>query len=155
MQIDTLQAELKELRDRLGKDSHNSSKPPSSDGLAKKPVSLRPQTGRKPGGQKGHLGKIMALTDTPDEIVLHAPDQGACCGLALAEAQAETGERRQVLDLPPLRRQVGQMESGSAAIEARMRKMEKTLALLASPGQRVAVRQAKNLSARHKSLARR
>ena len=102
-QIDTLQAELKALRDRLGKDSHNSSKPPASDGLAKKPVSLRPQTGRKPGGQKGHPGKTLALTDTPDQIVVQAPHQCACCGLPLAEAEAEPGERRQVADLPPLR----------------------------------------------------
>ena len=102
-QIDTLQAELKELRDRLGKDGHNSSKPPLSDGLAKKPTSLRPQTTRKPGAQKGHPGKTLALTDTPDEIVVHAPEQCACCGLSLANAAAETGERRQVLDLPPLR----------------------------------------------------
>ena len=102
-QIDTLQAELKDLRDRLGKDSHNSSKPPSSDGLAKKPASLRPRTGRKPGGQKGHPGKTLSLTDTPDEIVVHTPDQCACCGLPLAEAAAEPGERRQVADLPPLR----------------------------------------------------
>ena len=102
-QIDTLQAELKELRDRLGKDSHNSSKPPASDGLAKKPVSLRPQTGRKPGGQKGHPGKTLSLAETPDEIVVHAPDQCACCGLSLTEIAGQPGERRQVMDLPPLR----------------------------------------------------
>ena len=102
-QMALLAARLKELEDRLGKNSHNSSKPPSSDGLAKKPVSLRPQTGRKPGGQKGHPGKTLALTDTPDKVVVHAPDQCACCGLPLAEAVAEPGERRQVADLPPLR----------------------------------------------------
>lgn len=98
-----LAARVKELEDRLGKDSHNSSKPPASDGFAKKPTSLRPQTGRKPGGQKGHPGKTLALTDTPDAVVVHAPNQCACCGLSLAEAAAQPGERRQVLDLPPLR----------------------------------------------------
>ena len=48
-QMDALQAEVAALRERLDKDSHNSHKPPSSDGLSKKPVSLRLQTGRKPG----------------------------------------------------------------------------------------------------------
>jgi len=38
-QINTLQAEVAALRERMDKDSHNSHKPPSSDGLSKKPVS--------------------------------------------------------------------------------------------------------------------
>ena len=94
---------VKELEDRLSKDSRNSSKLPSSDGLAKKLTSLRPHTGRKPGGQKGHPGKTLSLTQTPDDVIVHAPEQCACCGLSLAEAEAEPGERRQVADLPPLR----------------------------------------------------
>ena len=110
-QMDTLQAELKELRDRLGKDSHNSSKPPSSDGFARKPVSLRQRTGRKPGGQPGHPGKTLSLTDTPDAVVVHAPEQCACCGLSLAETDGQSGERRQVLDLPPLRLVVTEHQS--------------------------------------------
>ncbi len=110
-QIETLQAELKKLRDRLGKDSHNSSKPPSSDGLARKPVSLRPQTGRKPGGQKGHPGKTLSLTDTPDAIVVHAPAQCACCGFSLLATDGLPGERRQVADLPPLRLVVTEHQS--------------------------------------------
>jgi len=55
-QIALLSAQVKEREDREGKDSHNSHQPPSSDGLSKKPVSLRPHTGRKPGGQKGQEG---------------------------------------------------------------------------------------------------
>ena len=98
-----LAARVKELQDRLGKDSHNSSKPPSSDGLAKKPTSLRPQTERKPGGQKGRPGKTLSLTETPDQIVVHAPAQCACCGLSLTATDGQPGERRQVADLPPLR----------------------------------------------------
>src|SRR5690242_11646268 len=99
---------LKELEDRLGKDSHNSNKPPSSDGLKKKPSpqSLRQKTGRKPGGQKGHPGRNLAFAECPDQIIEHTPKQCACCGLDLEALCGEEGERRQVFELPPLRLEV-------------------------------------------------
>ena len=50
-QVQTLSARVRELEVRSRKDSHNSGKPPSSDGLSKKPKSLRQSSGRKPGGQ--------------------------------------------------------------------------------------------------------
>src|SRR5262245_44965102 len=86
-QIDTLKTEVKALRDRLDTDSHNSSKPPSSDGLAKKPISLRSKTGRKPGGQKGHHGHTLSFSENPDEIVVHTPVGCACCGQSLAAVE--------------------------------------------------------------------
>src|SRR5260221_7812655 len=52
-----LEARAQELEARLAKDSHNSSKPPSSDGLARKTKSLRRRSGKKPGGQLGHRGQ--------------------------------------------------------------------------------------------------
>ncbi len=55
--VDALTDEIGELKGRLAKDSHNSSKPPSSDGL-RKPKSLRKVSGKKRGGQKGHAGVI-------------------------------------------------------------------------------------------------
>ena len=103
-QIDFLTARVKELEERLDKDSHNSHKPPSSDGYSKKPVSLRPHTGRKSGGQRGHEGSTLALSATPDTVVFHTSLACGRCGTALDPASAqETGQRRQVLDLPPLR----------------------------------------------------
>lgn len=101
-QVEALTARVKELEDRLGKDSHNSSKPPSSDGYKKKPVSLRPVTGRKTGGQQGHNGKTLLFSDTPDTLVLHSPNACRDCGHTLEEVTGTEGERRQVLDLPPL-----------------------------------------------------
>jgi transposase len=95
-----------ELRLRLGKNSRNSSKPPSSDGYSKPPVSkdrsLRRRSGRKPGGQEGHGGAHLARVEVPDEEVGHDPE-GSCeeCGRDLADAELiEGGERRQVFDLP-------------------------------------------------------
>jgi transposase len=56
-QLDGLSQRVKKLEDQIAKDSHNSSKPPSSDGLAKRKTrSLRRAEGRKAGGQAGHTG---------------------------------------------------------------------------------------------------
>lgn len=66
---------IRDLREQLNKNSGNSSKPPSSDGLKKKPVnknrSLREKSGNKPGGQKGHTGTHLAVIAEPDNIIQH------------------------------------------------------------------------------------
>src|SRR5450631_749485 len=64
-QVATLTAQIKELQDRLNKDSHNSNKPPSTDGLKKKnkPVTLRSKSGKKSGGQRGHPGRCLKFSD--------------------------------------------------------------------------------------------
>lgn len=50
--IEQLQQRIQELEARLAKDSHNSSKPPSSDPLQETgPKSLRTNRGQKPGGR--------------------------------------------------------------------------------------------------------
>jgi transposase len=107
-QITTLKSRVHELEARLGKDSHNSNKPPSSDGLKKKPapVSLRPKTGRKQGGQKGHPGNTLPFSDTPDHTLAHIPTCCQGCGASLECAQVLGEQRRQVVDLPPLRLEV-------------------------------------------------
>ena len=100
-QVTALSAEVAELRARLGQNPRNSSKPPSSEGLAKPvPKSLRGRSGRKPGRPKGQPGATLAMTDDPDEVVVHEP--GACggCGTGLAGAPVTRTERRQVTDLP-------------------------------------------------------
>jgi transposase len=65
----SLEARIAELEKRLGKNSTNSSKPPSSDGL-KRTKSQRPKnSGRKPGGQPGHPGQTLRQSQAPDIIV--------------------------------------------------------------------------------------
>jgi transposase len=99
-----LQARVEELEARLAKDSHNSSKPPSSDGLARKTKSLRRRSGKKPGGQVGHRGETLRLVAAPDTVVEHRPAICVGCQKSLAtEAPVVLRERRQVQELPPLR----------------------------------------------------
>lgn len=75
---------IEELKEQLGINSQNSSKPPSSDGPAKpNPKSLRQSAGRKSGGQKGHKGNGLTLMAKPDEIIIHKPI--ACSGCPLED----------------------------------------------------------------------
>src|ERR1700689_4556128 len=72
--IAELGAELAELRRRSGLDSTNSSKPPSSDGLKKKPRtsrSLRGKSGKASGGQQGHAGGTLRQAGNPENGVSH------------------------------------------------------------------------------------
>jgi transposase len=98
--IQQLQARVHELEDRLSKDSSNSSRPPSSDGLKRKPKSLRTKSGKKPGGQQGRAGKGLAQVNTPDIIVIHTPSSCTGCGSDLSSVSATTAEQRQVFDIP-------------------------------------------------------
>lgn len=97
-----LKAEVAELKRRLAGNSRNSSRPPSSDGLAKAPApkSLRRPSGRKPGGQDGHKGGHLAQVVTADELVAHALSRCAGCAGDLADAVVLEPRVRQVFDLP-------------------------------------------------------
>ena len=73
------EAKIKELEARLGKNSQNSSKPPSSDGFKKPPPkSLREKSGKKSGGQPGHKGETLRQVETPDVVVDHTPSVCSC-----------------------------------------------------------------------------
>ena len=106
LQLRALGARVQELEGRLAKDSRNSSKPPSSDGLARKPKSLRPKSGKKPGGQPGHRGHHLRLAAQPDVVLVHRPTKCGACHAALPAAAWGWVERRQVHELPPLRLEV-------------------------------------------------
>ena len=79
--ISDLHETIKDLQRQLNMDSHNSSKPQSSDGYKKanKKRSLREKTGRKTGGQKGHKGVNMKLPHEPDEVKIHLPEKCKTC----------------------------------------------------------------------------
>ena len=101
-ELSALRARLAELERRLGLNSNNSGKPPSSDGLKKPPrvSSLRESSGKKTGGQKGHPGKTLRRTETPDATIDHFPAVCAACGAALTAETASDHVARQVFDLP-------------------------------------------------------
>jgi hypothetical protein len=105
-QVRTLLAEVQQLQGQQAKDSHNSSKPPSSDGLARKTKSLRTPSGKKPGGQPGHRGDHVTLAETPDQVEGHRPACCDGCQQLLPDDAARWIERRQVPELPPVRLQV-------------------------------------------------
>jgi transposase len=96
--IEELEAENAELKRRLNQNSHNSHKPPSSEGLQKKPALAKPKKGKQ-GGQFGHKGKTLEMSATPDEV--HLLQAKICsCGTSLEGTAQELAERRQVFDLP-------------------------------------------------------
>ena len=97
--IQELRQRIAELERQLGLNSANSGKPPSSDGLKKKPArvsSLRERSGKKTGGQPGHPGKTLSRTETPDVTVDHFPSTCDGCSAALSEttANADSGASR-------------------------------------------------------------
>lgn len=101
--ITQLTEQVKSLQERLAKDSHNSSFPPSSDRFArqKKSRSLRKKSGKKTGGQAEHPGTTLSLSEHPDEVVTLPPvEQCEHCQRNLSDIAAPSYERRQTIDVP-------------------------------------------------------
>jgi transposase len=101
-QVNDLNIRIKELENQLAQDSHNSNKPPSSDGMKKKTKSLRQVSNRKVGGQKGHRGNTLKRVDNPD-ITLTCPVNNCThCGHSLDKEPVNGYDKRQVFDIPPV-----------------------------------------------------
>ena len=106
-QIDALQVRIAELEERLGQNSRNSSRPPSSDSPAVAPPAPRPPSGRAPGGQPGHEGhhRLLLPIEQVDAVVPLTPPQCRGCGGRL-RGEDPTPRRHQVTELPRVRPQV-------------------------------------------------
>jgi transposase len=102
-ETETLRAENAELRRSLGLESSNSSKPPSSVGLVKKPRilgSLRTRSGKLSGGQKGHKGDKLRQVAEPDFVIEHKASACRHSGAGLDAGSVISQEKRQMFDLP-------------------------------------------------------
>ncbi len=117
LQVISLQKENQRLREenqalkelvaewekRLGKNSQNSSKPPSTDGLKKPPRtrSLRGKSEKKNGGQLGHQGKTLERVSKSDHVIKH-PTPECChnCGCSTESGKLVNTVIRQVFDVP-------------------------------------------------------
>src|SRR6266852_4401231 len=102
-QVALLSERITVLEAQLAKDSHNSHLPPSSDRFHRQPKSLRKKSGKQPGGQVGHAGNTLKVSETPDLVIVHPVDCCQHCQRDLREVESLHVERRQVIDLPPKR----------------------------------------------------
>ena len=120
-QVEKLQAEVSQLHHRnfqLGrrnselealvtKDSHNSSRPPSTDPpWAKRTKSLRRPSGRRPGAQVGHRGETLRLSEHPHRIIEHRPRECRSCHAPLVATQVVRHRRQQVWEVVPAKLKV-------------------------------------------------
>jgi transposase len=102
--IDELMARVVELERRLNQNSENSHKPPSSDGLEKKPAFPRSKGGKR-GGQWKHKGNTLKMSSTPDHIQECAA-KVCSCGADLSSTVSQIKECRQVFELPEPRLEI-------------------------------------------------
>src|SRR5208337_338146 len=89
---------IEELEHIINKDSHNSSKPPSSDGLSRKFSRKRERSGKKPGGQIGHEGTTLPMVEHPQHVQVHGVKRCRGCGKSLRQEKVRGFEQRQVFD---------------------------------------------------------
>lgn len=96
--------QLLEIIEKQGikKDSRNSSNPPSQDRGRRRNKSLRPKSTRKSGGQEGHKGTTLKMTETPDETKILRSNYCAKCGSDLTALAHELISKRQEVIIPPV-----------------------------------------------------
>lgn len=102
-----LQRRNAELEALVAKDSHNSSRPPSTDPpWAKRTRSLRQPSGKRPGGQAGHSGETLRLCERPNRVIEHRPRECRSCHAPLDSAQVLGHRRQQVVEVVPAKLRV-------------------------------------------------
>ena len=100
--LSQLEAEVKELKGQLGRNSRNSSKPPSGDGFGKRTRSLRRKSEKPSGGQTDHPGGTLEWCSLPDFVEQDEVASCSGCGHSLAAVPVDQVLARQVFDIPPV-----------------------------------------------------
>jgi len=112
LHVQELHDALRQLRDQVQKNSRNSSKPPSSDGLKKPRTKSLRKPGQHPnGGQPGHPGHTLRQVKEPDKVTVHEVHTCHGCQGALDDVAEERRETRQVFDIPALHIEVTEHQS--------------------------------------------
>lgn len=124
--VTELETAVKKLRDQLKLDSHNSSKPPSSDIQRPSPKSLRQKSKRNSGGQPGPPGSTLQFSSTVNHVHPHPVSRCDQCGLDLQPVAIHQTERRQVFDLPPMNLEVTEHQ-GAIKVCPRCRHLQKAV----------------------------
>jgi transposase len=109
-EVAVLRAEIADLKSKVGRNSSNSSRPPSQDGLSEKQrrraerKSSRESSGRKQGAQPGHPGSGRGLVDESevDFLEVHYPPTCGGCGHGLPEVPDGAPRREQKWEIPPV-----------------------------------------------------
>jgi transposase len=105
--IEKLQKRVEELELQVKKNSHNSNKPPSSDGLKKqRSKKSNRKSKKKPGGQKGHEGHQLRMSKNPDHRQIHDVKKCHSCNESLEETETSGYDSRQVFDIPEIKLEV-------------------------------------------------
>jgi transposase len=104
--IEELEAKLAKY-EAPDKNSNNSSTPPSKENIKDEAIrrtkTLRKPTGRKPGGQKGHEGSTLKMTQTPDETEEVSANYCTKCGASLEDCERILDYVTQVVSIPDLK----------------------------------------------------
>ena len=98
--VSALADEVERLRSQLGRNSGNSSMPPSSDGFVKPERRKKPSSGRPRGKQPDAPGAGLGMVEHPDVVVDVFPPACGYCGTALEPAASRRFARRQCHDIP-------------------------------------------------------
>jgi len=106
-EISELRMLVQQLRDenlllKGGKDSRTSSTASSYNLGRSNRISLRASSGRKSGGQPGHSGSTLSMSDTPNETIDHYPCVCEQCGEDLQGVKSTSFSHRQMVDIPPI-----------------------------------------------------
>jgi len=111
-QVKMLTQRVSKLEEQINKNSRNSSKPPSSDGMKKpKPKSLRKRSGKKRGGQKGHKGHHLEKAEKPDHIIPLTVTSCPCGADHFTDVPISGYDSRQVFELPEPKLEVFEYKS--------------------------------------------